>query len=158
VQLRARPVALGEAIHATDQDVRPQAANVASECGDRAIGRHQQGQDIESIVPFRRRQPRIVAGRSLDECERFAALLQITVDEHAPLPAQRATQAQQAIVPPRGSDPFGADDPDRAVAENAGEANRRRRKTLSRQCLARIAPQAGHVQSHGRLMPYDPPS
>ena len=27
----------------TGQDVRPQAANVASECGDRAIGRHQEG-------------------------------------------------------------------------------------------------------------------
>ena len=58
-------------VPSTNQYVRPQSPNIAPERGDSALRCHKQRQHVEAGVLIRCLQPSVVAGRTLDEGERF---------------------------------------------------------------------------------------
>jgi hypothetical protein len=118
---RARPLALVEPVDAADQEVRPETADVPAECGDGAVGRHQERQHVESIAVVRFLHPGIVARRFLDQRERGRTVPGMSSDAGARVRAEGTPQPEQTVVAARRAHPFRAADPDDAIAGDAVE-------------------------------------
>ena len=105
-QLRPGPVEFLQPLDAADDDVRAEAADVAAERGDGAVGDDQQRQDVEAIDRIRRLQPAVVAGGGPHQRERARVAPGQAVDERVAAGVDSSVQTEQAMLPARCAHAF----------------------------------------------------
>jgi hypothetical protein len=71
-QCRARPRALGSLVDSSDEDVRAQPSDIATEHRHGAVRAHEQRQDVEPLRPVKSLQPRARCDGGLDTRGYFA--------------------------------------------------------------------------------------
>ena len=104
-----------------------QPPNVPSEGFDRAVGRHEQGEDIEAVEALPRLEPRVGACCLLYEREGVRAVPRMTVDARTAVGIKRSAQTKEAVLPPRCAHPLRASHAHDAVAGNTLASNHRGR-------------------------------
>ncbi len=83
-------------VDTADDDVRAQAADVASERGNSTVGRDEQRQNVESVESLARLEPGVGAGGIPDERERVRAIPWMTVDQGAAVRDRASRAAREA--------------------------------------------------------------
>ena len=66
--------------HPANQDIRTQAADIASEGGDGTVGRHQQREYVEALGAINLLEPRIIAAGGLHERKSVGAVPRMAID------------------------------------------------------------------------------
>ena len=69
--IRTRPAKLVDAVDAVDDNVGPEAADVAAECGHITVGCDQQGEDVEALRSVVAGEHRVGSGCGANTFEHF---------------------------------------------------------------------------------------
>ena len=146
-QRRGGPVALGAGRDAADEDVGPQAANVAAEALDLAVGGHEEVQDVEALGSFVALEARIGTGALADRGRGLRRVPAVTVDERCPIGSRCRGDRQQPVAAAAGQRLVLAANVHESIAGHAVRRELGLVERLGPQRLDGVAPEACDVHA-----------